>query len=102
MNGAEKAGIVILALEGAFGIWSAVNPSRFTIRKFTETQKDLDDIHTGFVVASVMISGLVFAVVLIYADANWPMAAGLAAAAGITAYFLGAMQTSGVVPNATT
>ena len=96
MNAAEKAAVVILAAEGAFGIWSAVNPSRFTIRKFTSSQQDLDEIHMGFIIASVLIAGLVFAVVLVFMEGNLGLAIPLGAGAGVAAYFLGRWQTDGV------
>jgi Na+-transporting NADH:ubiquinone oxidoreductase subunit NqrB len=96
MTTAEKAGVVILAVEGAFGIWSAVNPSRFTIRKFMETEQDFADIRKGFLISSILIGGLVLAVILVFAGGNWAFAIPAAVAASFASYYLGVLQTNGM------
>jgi uncharacterized membrane protein YsdA (DUF1294 family) len=47
---------LISVVFGVFGVWSAVNPSFFTIRKFAETPEDKRLIAQGVILAAVIIA----------------------------------------------
>jgi uncharacterized Tic20 family protein len=47
--------LTITVIFGAFSVWSAFNPSYFTIRKFGETDTDWQLITTGIILAIVVI-----------------------------------------------
>jgi hypothetical protein len=61
---------VITVIFGAFEVWSAVNPSFFTIKKFGVTASDKALIETGFLIAVtiiIIVSVGSFALVGVYA-----------------------------------
>lgn len=43
----ETLGLSILSAEAGFGIWSALNPSMFTIAHFAESDTDIKNIREG-------------------------------------------------------
>ena len=47
-------------------IWSAVNPSYFTIKKFGVTEEDKNTISQGIVIAAVLIIILLIGVWLVF------------------------------------
>ena len=50
----EQKGLILLGIGNAFAIWSAFNPSFFTVRKFAQregTEQDREDLKTGYALA---------------------------------------------------
>jgi len=63
----QRIGLWLLAVGNAFAIWSAFNPSLFTLRKFVQregTTQDRADAQAGMILAGVTI-GVMFAGVLL-------------------------------------
>jgi hypothetical protein len=60
--------LIITVIFGTFSVWSAFNPSYFTIKKFTENENDWKLITTGIVLAiAVMIMVTVASFVIVEA-----------------------------------
>lgn len=55
----QKFGIALMLIGTSFGIWSAVNPSYFTIRKFGVSEEDKALVIQGFVIGFIIIAFLV-------------------------------------------
>ncbi len=63
----RRVALWMLAIGNAFAIWSAFNPSFFTLRKFVQregTPQDIEDARTGMLAAAAVIAGM-FAALLI-------------------------------------
>jgi hypothetical protein len=64
----RRAALWLLAIGNAFAIWSAFNPSFFTLRKFVQregTRQDIEDAKAGMLAAAAAIAGMVVAVAII-------------------------------------
>lgn len=64
----KKTALWLLAVGNAFAIWSAFNPSFFTLRKFVDregTAQDRRDAIIGMVAAGVVIGMMFWAVAVI-------------------------------------
>lgn len=64
----KTAGLWLLALGNAFAIWSAFNPSFFTLRKFVQregTAEDQADARAGMILAGATIAVMFAGVALV-------------------------------------
>jgi hypothetical protein len=55
LNRSTYALLVTTTIFGVFGVWSAFNPSWFTIKKFGVTPEDMETIKTGMLMAAAAI-----------------------------------------------
>lgn len=62
----QKFGIALMVIGTSFGIWSAVNPSYFTIRKFGVSKEDMALVEQGFIIGAIIIMLLVVGVWMVF------------------------------------
>jgi len=63
---AERIGLGLLVVGNAFSIWSALNPSPFTMRKFGVEEEDRAELRRWQLVAVVLILVMVTGVFLVF------------------------------------
>lgn len=62
----QKFGLALMVIGTSFGIWSAVNPSYFTIRKFGVSEEDRKLVIQGFAIGALIIFLLVLGVWMVF------------------------------------
>lgn len=62
----EKIGLALMTVGTVTAIWSSVNPSYFTIKKFGITEQDKKLIYQGFAIGIIIIAVMLIGVWIVF------------------------------------